>query len=213
MNSIVIPVLNERQNVMLPRIVESLADVRDTTEILFVDGGSSDQTVGRLRDEGFRALETSAKSRGRRMQLGLEATVGEMVLFHHPRSVLSSDGLAWFAKCDDRAGWGGLTHKFDVDHPFLRFTSWYSNRVRGPRGVLYLDHCIFAPRAWLVRSGGVPDVEIFEDTELSKRLQGFGAPTIKPFISETSSIRFAKNGYLKQGVLNQWLKISYLLEA
>ena len=56
----------------------------------------------------------------------------------------------------------------------------------------------------------IPDVDIFEDTLLSQKLQAFGDLQILPFNSMTSSIRFKKNGLLKQSLMNQWLKIAFM---
>ena len=108
--------------------------------------------------------------------------------------------------------WGGLTHKFDVKHPLLKFTSWYSNMVRGRiREILYLDHCIFFKRSLLSEEAPVPEVDIFEDTLLSLKLKRISHLEILPFISLTSSIRFTHRGIFFQAIVNQLMKVGYFL--
>jgi len=66
--------------------------------------------------------------------------------------------------------WGGLTHQFDHDHHLLKFISFYSNNVRSKKkGIVYLDHCIFLHKQQLIKLGGVPDIDIFEDTVISEK--------------------------------------------
>jgi hypothetical protein len=137
-----------------------------------------------------------------------------MVLLHHPRSVVEPDGLRYLQKNTNTLIWGGFTHSFDMSHPLLKFTSWYSNRVRPKIGkILYLDHCIYATRVILEQTGMIKEVEIFEDTELSLGLAKYARPQILPFLSKTSAVRFQTNGIYRQAVLNQFLKLGYHLKA
>jgi hypothetical protein len=106
--------------------------------------------------------------------------------------------------------WGGFRHRFDWDHWLLRYTSWYSNRVR-PRWsrILYLDHCVFARRSLLEAIGGVPNMDIFEDTALSLALRRAGAPHLLTAAVSTSARRYHSRGVYQQAVLNQLLKVMY----
>ncbi|MBI5202885.1 MAG: glycosyl transferase, family 2 [Elusimicrobia bacterium] len=186
--------------------------------VLPVHSGGADwkeRILARLAEvEGLEVIcadESLGSSRGARLQAGIDAASGERILLHHPRSLLPADGLRWLAQ-GGGAGWGGFTHAFDWDHPLLRFTSWYSNRVRASlKGIVYLDHCVYFDRKLLTRK--IPPVEIFEDTELSKILRETGMPEIAPFVSTTSAIRFKTNGPWRQALLNQRMKLSYLLGA
>jgi hypothetical protein len=57
----------------------------------------------------------------------------------------------------------------------------------------------------------IPDVDIFEDTELSIRLSKVSKPKLIPIKVTTSAIRFSKNGLWKQSLMNQSLKAAYHL--
>jgi hypothetical protein len=158
---------------------------------------------------GVELVIGTGSTRAERLQRGIDASRGRVILCHHPRSLVSKEGIEWLRDHADEVTWGGFTHVFDVRHPLLLYTSWYSNRVRPRHGVIYLDHCIFFQRELLTRP--IPNVAIFEDTLLSYILRESGPPTILPFASITSAVRFVRNGVLKQLFLNQVLKIKFLL--
>ncbi|PIP83048.1 MAG: glycosyl transferase, family 2 [Elusimicrobia bacterium CG_4_9_14_3_um_filter_62_55] len=186
MLSVVLPVLNDEKTEWTERILRRLMEV-----------------------EGIEVLRGAGKTRAERLQRGIDASRGDMILLHHPRSLVERAGLEWLRDHAEELEWGGFTHRFDADHYLLRFTSWYSNRVRPRHGILYLDHCIFFRRELLTRS--IPAVEIFEDTELSKILRERARPRVLPFLSTTSAVRFTTRGVWRQALLNQLLKLEYRL--
>ena len=144
----------------------------------------------------------------------MEKSQGEVLLLHHPRSVIEANAIEELLTLvdPDQLAWGGYTHQFDSDHPLLRFTSWYSNYVRCDRSsILYLDHCIFLSRAIKQSGIKIPDVDIFEDSELSKLLRAFGEPVRLSAVARTSAIRFRHNGLWRQAFFNQLLKLAYHL--
>lgn len=201
--SVVVPV-HAQGGEWLPRILARLAEVPGLEVICAGDAPPPDAG-------GARFVRVEGPSRGARLQAGIDAASHATILLHHPRSVVPAEGLRWLCERAGRAGWGGFTHAFDWDHPLLRFTSWYSNEVRAPRGIVYLDHCVFFDRALLTRP--IPPVDIFEDTELSLILRESGPPALAPFVATTSAVRFRANGPWRQALLNQRMKIAYLLGA
>ncbi len=143
------------------------------------------------------------------MQLGVENSTGVVCLFHHPRSLMDPGWLKelsgdFESSANPATYWGGFTHAFLPPRSvMLRFTSWYSNFVRGDlKQVLYLDHCLFSSRELLLASGGVPDEPVFEDTMLSKNLRKRGNYRRLSTMALTSSIRFQKNGFFVQASIN-----------
>lgn len=199
--SVVVPVHAQGAE-WLPRILARLAEVPGLEVICAGDAPPPG---------GARFVRVDGPSRGARLQAGIDAASHPTIMLHHPRSLVPAEGLRWLAARAGRAGWGGFTHAFDWDHPLLRFASWYSNRVRAPRGIVYLDHCVFFDRALLTRP--IPPVEIFEDTELSLILRESGPPALAPFVATTSAVRFRANGPWRQAWLNQTMKLAYLLGA
>jgi hypothetical protein len=60
--------------------------------------------------------------------------------------------------------------------------------------------------------GGVPDLDIFEDTVLSQRLRAAGPPKILPGKVVTSARRYRDRGVFRQALMNQTLKVMYHLQ-
>lgn len=222
MLSIVIPTFNEMKFGFLSEILNQLVKFPDLEkiEIICVDSNSADGTVDFIKNYKNVIYEKIIPtSRGARLDYGLKKSSNALVLFHHPRSLISNDALSYFLDesspiHQDQKMWGGLTHEFDVEHAFLRFISFYSNKIRvGKKGIVYLDHCIFFHKKQLLQLGGVPDIDIFEDTAISEKMRKISHPIILPFISKTSAIRFLENGIYKQFITNQFLKFCYKINV
>ncbi len=160
--------------------------------------------------------QSEGHSRAERLNIGFHRAVGTIILFNHPRSFVDPEGIQFLTRLSLSSAnpkiWGGFTHQFDKQHWILKFTSWYSNKIRGGlAGVLYLDHCIYFHRElW---RNDLPAVEIFEDTLLSYELLKHSKPKILPYISQTSAIRFDKNGVWRQSLMNQVLKVGFFLKV
>lgn len=158
--------------------------------------------------EGWKVIDSPSSHRAQRLQVGFEHARGDFIIFHHPRSLLEPKAFQWLLTHKSNLKWGGFTHQFDHSHWLLKWTSFYSNRIR-PRTqkVIYLDHCFYFFRHLLDQP--IPNTPIFEDTEISKILARHERPQILPFLSQTSAIRFNTNGIFKQAMMNQKLKLEY----
>lgn len=214
MISIVIPTFNESKSGYLKPILTELA-LLDDAEILVIDGGSTDGTLDVLSGFGVTVETLPNSSRAARLKMGIARSSGELTLLHHPRSLVSADAISTLQNWgeNNKDFWGGFTHKFDTQHALLKFTSWYSNVVRCDRkSILYLDHCIFFDQELADLAVLMPDVEIFEDTVLSKILGRHSSPVRLSGHSMTSAIRFQQNGIYRQALMNQLLKVGYLLK-
>ncbi|MEM8612759.1 MAG: glycosyltransferase [Cyanobacteria bacterium P01_H01_bin.105] len=214
--SVVLPCLNEIRHGYLPHILDNLTRQSGNKQLIIVMSPSTDGTYEMITQHPaaaeFKLIDTDATNRAQRLTLGIEASQGDVVLLHHPATLLPPDALAQVRQLmtDKMVAWGGFRHSFDLDHWLLRFTSWYSTTQR-PRlsRILYLDHCIFARREVLMQIGGVPDMDIFEDTALSHALSQFGPPHLAPGKIVTSARRFQERGIYKHAALNQLLKLMY----
>ncbi len=212
--SVILPCLNEVRHGYLPGILANLAAQQGQKELIAVVSPSQDDTLAQLHQApGWRVVATTAKNRAERLTIGLGVSRGEAVILHHPATVLPPETALLQvagAIADPQVIWGGFHHSFDWDHPLLRFTSWYSNRVRSPHGhIVYLDHCPFVRRSTLQAIGGVPPLDIFEDTALSQRLRAIAPPHLLPGRVTTSARRFRQRGVYRQALLNQSLKLMY----
>jgi glycosyltransferase involved in cell wall biosynthesis len=206
MLSVVIPTFNEIQNNILEDILKLLSGSKDI-EVLCVDSFSTDGTKELIEKYQAKLIQVETNSRAKRLNIGIKSATGDMILLHHPRSLLTADGLRYLVTHAAELKWGAFTHKFDTTHPLLAFTSWWSNYGRGElRSIYYLDHCIFVKKSIIEKVGYIPEVDIFEDTEISLKLRKIARPTRLNFPATTLAIRFTKNGIWKQAILNQKLK-------
>lgn len=205
--SVIIPTCRENPKSFVKEMAQSYPKSNEI-EYIVVDSGTDERVREHWRAAGFTVKALEDSNRAQRLQFGYNLSIGEIVIFHHPRSVLDESAFYWVIKNSSKLGWGGFTHKFDLDHWALRFTSFYSNRVRPRTGkVLYLDHCIYFRREYLDKP--IPEIPIFEDTEISKILARHGSPRVLPFESITSAIRFETNGIFSQALMNQKMKLEY----
>lgn len=216
MFSVVLPCFNECRHGYLPKILENLSQQAGAKQLIAVVSPSTDDTLVVIqRYPAVQVIETDAVNRAQRLNVGIEASRGDRVLLHHPATLLPEKTALIQAEQaltegPKEAVWGGFVHSFDMAHWLLRFTSWYSTVVRSQRQrILYLDHCIFAQRQVLMEIGGVPDMDIFEDTALSLALAAYGKPAIAAGKVVTSGRRFRDRGIYRQALLNQLLKAMY----
>ena len=210
--SVVIPTYNEIATGYLQRSVPRLCQ-SPHIELIVVDRYSSDGTLEFLQNFPLKLINSKANTRAERLNEGLHASTGEWVLLHHPRSLLDLKAVEALLDLPAQVNWGAFTHKFDKELGLLNFTSWYSNKIRGDlRGIYYLDHCLFFQKSLFDGDPSpLPPVDIFEDTELCKKLLNVSQPVRLDFKSTTSAIRFVENGPWKQGLLNQAMKLAYFL--
>ena len=208
MISVIIPTFNDEKHGYIHKIFNQLTR-EDGVEVIVVDRQSEDQTPQLARKVGFTVLVTDINSRAGRINLGLQHARGDKILIHHPRTLLSPSAISELKQT--QALWGAFTHRFDQSHPLLRFTSFWSNQVRGARGIYYLDHCLFFRRSFIPIILSLPEKDIFEDTEICIALRKIKAPIRLKSIATTSAVRFIKNGIWRQALSNQVLKWKYYL--
>ncbi|MEX0274856.1 MAG: TIGR04283 family arsenosugar biosynthesis glycosyltransferase [Flavobacteriaceae bacterium] len=168
--SIIVPVLNEEQWVgPFLRQLNSHLPQDNTTEILVVDGGSSDKTVSKAKENGGKVV---ASTRGRAIQMntGARMAKGDILYFLHV-DTLPPPHFCQHITTAVRNGHqaGCFQMRFDSTSPFLRFFAWFTrfnwSVCRGGDQSLYVDKALF------LRTGGYnEDYRIYEDNELAARL-------------------------------------------
>ncbi len=101
--SLVIPVFNEAEQIGA-KLENTLAleYPRDRLEVVFVDGGSSDDTVARLEqalagEEGFRVVRSPRPGKIQQLNSVLGDLAGEIVVNSDADAVLEPDALQWIA--------------------------------------------------------------------------------------------------------------------
>ena len=209
--SIVFSSLNEERNPFFVKSLERLSKHK-ACEIICVDGGSEDKTEQIVTNNRAKFIPTNQNMRSERLNTGIKASVADLILLHHPRSLIEDHGIEYLINNAEQLKWGAFKHCFDNPHLALKITSWYSNQIRGKlKEIYYLDHCIYCKKEILEQAGLIDPVAIFEDTLLSKKLSKISKPLFLDFKTTTSAIRFEQKGIFRQVLLNQYLKLKFQL--
>src|SRR5436309_11527345 len=171
--SIIVPVWNEA-----PLIRPFLQHVRERapeTEIIVVDGGSSDGTAQLAETFADRIVRTR-RNRAVQMNAGARAASGDVLWFLHVDVELPAqclDEIGRTLKDPDVAG--GYFRIRLPQSPFVyRLTDSFAHYA----GILLRmrcgDHGIFCRRTAFLDIGGFPEVPLMEDVEFFRRLRRHG---------------------------------------
>lgn len=212
--SIIIPTSNEMNNAYFPRLLSVCTNISSSeVEVIVVDSKSDDGTSEFVSAYPVTLIKIKDQSRAQRLNHGVSAARGTVILLHHPRCLISNESLKYFlayAKHLKPNQWGGFKLKFDDKHRLLTFIAWYSNTIRVKlKGIVYLDHCVFFHRNLKTAAFPLPDMDIFEDTLSSQRFLRCSRPCLLPYGSQASAIRFRTRGVIKHFCLNQLLKFMF----
>jgi rSAM/selenodomain-associated transferase 2 len=212
--SIIIPVLNEVKNI---RVAIDSIFPSENTEVIVVDGGSSDGTIEVVKELGIMLLYSTA-GRAAQMNLGAQNATSDILVFLHAdtRLPLGYDDLIRTAlgnicRSDRVPIAGAFALEIDDRSRRFRWVEWgvkYRSRfLKMPYG----DQAIFLRAKVFDEIGGFPDLPIMEDFELMRRLQKLGSVAIieEPVI--TSARRWLQQGIFKTTLINQLMILGYLM--
>ncbi len=206
--SVVIPVLDEAAHVLA--CLASVGVQPAHVETIVVDGGSTDDTSAIAEAAGATVLR-SPRGRGRQLNAGARAAVGEILLFLHADTVLHPDALAGVraALADASVVGGTFTLRFDRGGLLLHV---YALCTRLPFPLFhYGDQGIFVRRATFESIGGFREWPIMEDVDFLARLRAAGRTVIVPRPVTTSARRFARHGIVRQQLRNVVLVLLFHL--
>jgi len=196
--SVIIPVYNESAGI--DALLGHLAPLKPSCEIIFVDGGSSDNTVRQIEEKDFVVVRSPQKGRANQMNYGSSLAKGDILWFLHADSVPPADALyqiqAVLAKGYDI---GCFSIQFDSRHPFMFINSFYSNNVRARLlSIAFGDQGIFLRRSLFDKLGGYAVIPLMEDYKLSLAAKeaGYRIGLAKGKIT-TSERRYLKYGRLR----------------
>lgn len=210
--SVTIPVLNEKED--LPQTLRALAEFPDFSEIIVVDGGSTDGTREWLSNHlpANGRLVDAPRGRGNQLNAGARDATGDVVLFLHADTRLPSDAAERIkdALTDAEVAGGGFLVRFLEDEPWtLRVVEAginFRTRVfRAPTG----DQAIFIRKDAFVPAGGFAQWPIFEDVDFVKRVKRVGRFAIIPSKVGTSGRRYVAWGVLRAVLLMYALRLGF----
>ena len=210
MLSIVIPVFNAAEG--LAATLASLQSLDMETEILVVDGGSTDEGPEIARSLGA-AVITAELGRGHQLRAGAGKAAGEWLLFLHADTRLTGPWESQVAdfvnsKGDDCAAVFRLS--LDDEAPqarrLERMVGWRTRRL----GLPYGDQGLLISREFYEELGGFRPMIMFEDVDMirrigRRRLKMLGAQAL------TSAVRYRRDGYLARAFRNNFCLALYFL--
>lgn len=208
--SVVMPAINESAS--LPETIRSLRAVPEVTEIILVDGGSTDTTRELAAQLGCRVL-TAPSGRGGQMRLGAAQAVGDVVLLLHADTTIPPEAGQAALNClrDASVVAGGFWKVFRKTTFLLLGSRWkcavrlmLGRRIAG-------DQALFIRREILEQIGGVPDMPLMEEFELCRKLRQTGRLALADATIVTSARRFQKLGVLRTYVRMWWVTELYRL--
>lgn len=195
--SIIIPVLDESENlgVTLPMLFKIGGS--DLLEIIVVDGGSKDQSREIASTLGAKVLNSPVRTRAAQMNLGASSAKGEILYFVHADVRLVSGFVQEIQKAI-AAGYqaGCFRYRFDSPKPMLLINSWFTrfNGVFVGGG----DQTLFVVKSVFDALGGFDEkFTIMEDFDLIRKIKNNYAFRLIPKSILVSARKYETNSWLR----------------
>ncbi len=195
--SIIVPIYNEEEN--LPRFIAQLFSALKEKhhQIIFVDGGSQDNSCKIVLATPYCTLIKSEKGRAKQMNAGAKKALYPLLYFLHVDCIPPQDFDAILHR-EHQAGRkaGSFQMRFDHDHFALNWAA-YATKFNNPL-CRSGDQSLFVDSTLFNQLGGFNEAYIIcEDVELIDRLYKANAFYVFPQTIITSARRFKENGVLR----------------
>ena len=193
----IIPSLNEGP--WIRAAVGSVAE--EASEVVVVDGGSTDETVREARAAGARVI-VGPRGRAAQMEAGVEGAETEWLVFLHADTRLEEGWASALKRLDGDIVGGAF--RFSVDSPRARYRLVEIGvRLRcAALRLPYGDQGLFVRRNAFRPAGGFGRVPILEDVDLVRRLRRQGRLAFPRVRAVTSPRRWEERGFLRTTLLN-----------
>jgi rSAM/selenodomain-associated transferase 2 len=208
--SVIIPALNEEGTIA--GTIDSARDAGPGTEIIVVDGGSTDRTAAVARAAGAMVI-SSPPPRSHQMNVGAGTARGDLLLFVHADTALPVGYDGHIFDLLDRTGAVAGAFMLGIDGKGfgLRAVEWMANMRSRLFQMPYGDQGLFIRADLFYKTGGFPEIPIMDDFEMIRRLRKRGAVAVAPVSVTTSARRWRNFGVVKTTLINQIIIIAYLL--
>ncbi len=214
--SVIIPVLNERDN--LPATLEAVSDAQrgagGMAEIIVVDGGSTDGTREWLKTQAKVRVLDSPRGRGVQLHAGAQTATGEVLLFLHGDCLLPREAPKLIAEAlreGSTAGGCFLIGFPDESSLSLRLIARGINARTIATRTGTGDQAIFVRREVYEALGGFRAWPLFEDVDLVTRIKRQGRFVVLRAAVTISARRWMANGPWRTTFLMYGLRLGYWL--
>ena len=166
--TLIVPVYNESSTI--EAMLSQLDALPGDWEILFADGGSTDDTLARIGSR-YPVLQCP-KGRANQMNFAAKQASADVLWFVHCDSRIPMDAHSQISAAAKKgARWGCFHIGFDYNGSFMGCNTYLSNR-RARKGIAFGDQGIWVRKSLFEEKGGFPDLPIMEDYEFSRRMKG-----------------------------------------
>lgn len=209
--SIIIPVLNEAEN--LPQLMEVIRQRNSglINEIIVADGGSTDNTTKLAKELGAKVIISPKTGRAAQMNAGAGVAKGDILYFLHADTYppenfdkLISDSIT------NNIGAGCFLLKFDCNHPGLKFYAYFTKYKT--RFVRYGDQSLYIKASLFKEIGGFKEsLVVMEDQEIYHRIRKYADIRIiqKPVV--TSAQKYRVNGVVRLQLIFSVIFLGYYM--
>lgn len=212
---IVIPVLNEAENlnILLPYLIAHKHN--DSVRILVVDAAVSTDTSKEIcLSYGVSYCKSKYTQRSRQMNECLTQCTGDYVLFVHADVLPPADYYEAIQKAIQEGCVAGcFAYQFNSNHLLLKINSAFTKY----KGIFTGggDQCHFVRQRLFKELGGYnDDYVIMEDFEFYERLKKANIPfIILPNKATVSARKYINNSYLRVNLINLIALIKFRLQA
>lgn len=209
--SIIIPVLNEQENIR--GLLKLLQSARNRgAELVVVDGSSTDLSC-EVAEPLCDHLVHSERGRAKQMNAGAARASGKLLWFLHADSIPSDAALDRLRKiCDSGENvWGRFDISMSGSHFLLKMVAFMMNIRSSVTGIATGDQGIFIHRNLFEEVNGFPDLLLMEDISICRELKKIMMPLCCREKLVTSSRKWEEKGILRTIMLMWWIRFSYAM--
>ncbi len=205
---VIVPILNEADQ--LPDFIQHHGNLLQREQVIFIDGGSTDDSREIIERSGYRYQLSSLTGRAVQMNLGATIAAEPYLMFLHVDTRLPTDFSEIFSNwvAHDPV-WGYFSIRLTGRNFIFRIIEIAVNlRAR-------ISQSITGDQVFVVRSkvfekiGGFPRVALMEDVIMSRKLRRLARPRRFATPVVTSSRRWEERGVLRTIGLMWWLRLLF----
>ncbi len=194
--SVIVPTLNEEFSIA--KTLDALFAVEGISEIIVVDGGSSDKTFEIVENyKTIKLVKTAEANRGKQLNEGTKHAGGDVFWFVHAdtRPAPGCGKLICKSLDDEKIVGGNFKIVFDGNGIWARFLSRLYPKLRRIN-LVYGDSAFFVRKEIYEKIGGFESLQLFEDVDLYKKIRKYGRFETLDSPVVTSSRRFENRSFL-----------------